>query len=75
MLTTSLLNLFLNTFNRPNVSTLFGIRIQIKHERISQREESRRSDTKGDNWNQGSIKVESVSARYYQQGRAIVSFD
>ena len=40
-----------------------------KFERINQqRDERRRSETKGGKWNQASIKVESVSARYYQQG-------
>ena len=43
-----------------------------KSKRINQREERRRSETKGDKWNQASIKVENISARYYQQGRAIL---
>ena len=48
-----------------------------KFERINQREERRRSETKGDRRNQYncSNKVENVSARYYQERRAIFSFD
>ena len=58
------------------ICPIICLKIQGKEfERINQREERRTSETKGDKRNQASIKLENVSASYYQQGRAIFSFD
>ena len=51
---------------------------KTKFERINQREERRRSETKGDRWNQYKLPTKwkkTVSARYYQQRRPIFSVD
>jgi len=55
---------------------LFGIRTRKKvwKNQTAERREALRSETKRNKWKQASIKVENVSARYYQQGRAIFFF-